>query len=328
MSTRPLSLRVDLALAAALALAVATASPARAGYPERPITIVVPFAPGGANDVVVRLIQAPLAEALGQPVIVENRGGAGGSIGIGQVAHAHPDGYTLLMAASGFAVNPSLYPKVPYDPLRDFDQVAELCTFPIVFTVRPDMGIDTLQGLVMRARENPGKLNYSTPGTGTVPQLATELLKLDTHVDMVHVAYPGAAPAAQAILTRTVEMASMSVAVAQPLIEGGLLKGLAVTSRERWPLLPSVPTVAEAGFPAATADTWQGIMVPAGTPREIAERLAAVLIEIVRRNDIRDKLLHAGFRATGIGPAEFHDRIVREVPQWKDLVAKAHITGE
>jgi len=142
-------------------------APAFAAWPDRPVTIVVPFAPGGANDVVVRLIQGPLGDALGQPIIVENRGGAGGSIGIGQVAHAKPDGYTLLMAATGFAVNPNLFAKVPYDPLHDFDEVAELCVFPIVFTVRPDMGIGTLQDLIARARANRGTLNYSTPGIGT-----------------------------------------------------------------------------------------------------------------------------------------------------------------
>jgi tripartite-type tricarboxylate transporter receptor subunit TctC len=314
-----------LALCSALVFPLA---PACAAWPERPVTIVVPFAPGGANDVVVRLIQAPLAEALGQPIIVENRGGAGGNIGIGQVAHARPDGYTLLMAATGFAVNPSLYAKVPYDPLHDFEQVAELCVFPIVYTVRPDMGVGTLAELIARARAKPGTLNYSTPGIGTVPHLATELLKLDTGIDMVHVTYPGAAPAAQAILTRTVEVASMSVAVALPLIEAGTLRGLAVTSHERWPELPMVPTVAEAGVPAASADTWQGIMVPAGTPKDVTEHLAGLLIEIVQRPDIRDKLLHAGFRATGRGPQEFRDRILLEVPKWKDVIAKAHIKAE
>ncbi len=299
-----------------------------ATYPERPVTIVVPFAPGGANDVVVRIIQNPLAEALGQPVIVENRAGAGGSIGIGVVAHARPDGYTLLMAATGFAVNPSLYAKVPYDPLHDFDEVAELCTFPIVYAVRPDLGVSNLQELIALARAKPGTLNYSTPGIGTVPHLATELLKLDQHIDLQHVAYPGAAPAAQAILTRTVEIASMSVAVAEPLIESGILRGLAVSSPERWPELPSVPTVAEAGVPAATADTWQGIMVPTGTPADIREKLEAALIEIVQRRETSDKLLHAGFRSTGKPARAFHERILRELPMWKDVIAKAHIKPE
>jgi tripartite-type tricarboxylate transporter receptor subunit TctC len=318
--------------AAKLALAIVCAgllpAVASAAYPERPVTIVVPFAPGGANDVVVRLIQAPLAEALGQPIIVENRGGAGGNIGISQVAHARPDGYTLLMAASGFAVNPSLYAKVSYDPLHDFEQVAELCVFPIVYTVRPDLGVGTLAELIARARSNPGALNYSTPGIGTVPHLATELLKLDTGIDMVHVGYPGAAPAAQAILTKTVQVASMSVAVALPLIDAGTLKGLAVTSHERWPELPAVPTIEEAGVPSAAADTWQGIMAPAGTPKDVIDRLAAALVEIVQRQDIRGKLLHAGFRATGKGPQEFRDRIIFEVPKWKDVIAKAHIRAE
>jgi tripartite-type tricarboxylate transporter receptor subunit TctC len=299
-----------------------------ATYPERPVTIVVPFAPGGANDVVVRIIQNPLAEALGQPVIVENRAGAGGNIGIGVVAHARPDGYTLLMAATGFAVNPSLYAKVPYDPLHDFDEVAELCTFPIVYAVRPDLGVSNLQELIALARAKPGTLNYSTPGIGTVPHLATELLKLDQHIDLQHVAYPGAAPAAQAILTRTVEIASMSVAVAEPLIESGILRGLAVSSPERWPELPSVPTVAEAGVPAATADTWQGIMLPTGTPADIRAKLEAALIEIVQRRETSDKLLHAGFRSTGKPARAFHERILRELPMWKDVIAKAHITPE
>jgi tripartite-type tricarboxylate transporter receptor subunit TctC len=161
-----------------------------------------------------------------------------------------------------------------------------------------------------------------------VPHLATELLKLDQNIDMVHVSYPGAAPAAQAILTKTVEIAALSVAVALPLIEAGTLKGLAVTGLERWPELPAVPTIAEAGVPAASADTWQGIMAPAGTPKDIIARLAAVLVEIVQRKDIRDKLLHAGFRASGDGPQEFRDRIFREVPKRKDVIAKAHIKAE
>ena len=188
--------------------------------------------------------------------------------------------------------------------------------------------MSTLAELIARARSHPGALNYSTPGIGTVPHLATELLKLDTGIDMVHVTYPGAAPAAQSILTKTVEVAAMSVAVALPLIEAGTLKGLAVTSHDRWPELPTVPTAAEAGFPAASADTWQGIMAPAGAPKEDIARLATALIEIVTRSDIRDKLLHAGFRATGKGPGEFRARIVSEVPKWKDVIAKAHIKAE
>jgi tripartite-type tricarboxylate transporter receptor subunit TctC len=303
-------------------------SAALAAFPDRPVTIVVPFAPGGANDVVVRAIQQPFAEALGQPIIVENRGGAGGSVGAAYVARARPDGYTLLMAATGFVVNPSLYDKVQYDPLKDFDQVAELTTFPVIYTVLPEMGVSTLQELIAYAKARPGKLNYSTPGAGTLPHLAAELLKLHTGIEMVHIPYPGAAPAAQALLSKTVEVASTSITVAKPQIEAGTMKGLAVTGVERWPELPNVPTVGEAGVPAALADTWQGIMVPAGTPREVVDRLAQALIEVMRRSDVRENLLRTGFYSTGRGPEDFHRRVVEELPKWKDVIQKARITAQ
>ena len=196
-----------------LATAIGFALPALAAYPERPVTIVVPFAPGGANDVVVRAIQQPLAEALGQPIVVENRGGAGGSLGTGHAARQKPDGYTILMAATGFAVNPSLYRKISYDPLKDFEPVAEVTTFPVIYAVRPDLGVKTMKELIAYAKKRAGGLNYSTPGAGTLPHLAAELLKLNTGVEMVHVPYPGAAPAAQALLNKTVDVASISISV-------------------------------------------------------------------------------------------------------------------
>ncbi len=223
-------LRLLFALASLGALPVAASA-----YPERPVTIVVPFAPGGANDVVMRAIQQPLAEALGQPIVIENRGGAGGSVGAGYVARARPDGYTLLMAATGFVVNPSLYDKVQYDPLADFEQVAEIATFPVIYMVRPDMGVNTLQEFIAYAKARPGLLNYSTPGAGTLPHLAAALLKLNTGIEMVHIPYAGAAPAAQALLSKTVEVASISITVAKPQIGVGAMKGLAVTGSERWP---------------------------------------------------------------------------------------------
>jgi tripartite-type tricarboxylate transporter receptor subunit TctC len=311
-------------LAACLALQPVNAM--AAGFPERPVTIVVPFAPGGANDVVVRAIQQPLAEALGQPIVVENRGGAGGSVGTGFAARARPDGYTLLMAATGYVVNPSLYDKVPYDPLKDFDQVAEIATFPVIYAVRPDMGVATLQELIAYAKARPGALNYSTPGAGTLPHLAAELLKLHTGIQMVHIPYAGAAPAAQALLGKTVDVAAVSISVAKPQIDAGAFRGLAVSGSERWPELPDVPTVGEAGVPAALADTWQGIMVPAGTPKEVIDHLAKALIEVMRRPDVRERLLRAGFYATGKGPDEFRKRVTAEVPKWKDVIEKARIT--
>jgi len=319
------SLIFGVALCCFGVLSVGTAA---AVYPERPVSIVVPFAPGGANDVVIRAIQQPLAEALGQTIVVENRGGAGGSVGAAYAARAKPDGYTLLMAATGFVVNPSLYDKVQYDPLKDFEAVTELTTFPVIYTVLPDMGVNTLQELIAYAKERPGKLNYSTPGAGTLPHLAAELLKLNTGINMVHIPYAGAAPAAQALLSKTVEVASTSITVAKPQIQAGTMVGLAVTGTERWPELPDVPTVGEAGVPAALADTWQGIVVPAGTPKEIVDRLAKALIEVMRRLDVRDRLLNAGFYSTGRGPDEFHKRIVEELPKWKQVIETGRITPQ
>src|SRR5262245_6053807 len=313
-----------------LATAVALSLPTivMAAYPERPVTILVPFAPGGANDVVVRAIQQPLAEALGQPIVVENRGGAGGSVGTGYAARQKPDGYTILMAATGYAVNPSLYEKVYYDPLKDFDPVAEVTTFPVLYAVRPDLGVKTMSELIAYAKKRAGGLNYSTPGAGTLPHLAAELLKLNTGIEMVHIPYPGAAPAAQALLSKTVDVASISISVAKPQIGAGSVIGLAVSGGERWPELPDVPTIVEAGVPAALADTWQGLMVPAGTPQDIIDRIAKATIEVVQRPEVRDRLLKAGFHATGRGPDDFRKRITEEVPKWKNVIQKARITAQ
>jgi tripartite-type tricarboxylate transporter receptor subunit TctC len=301
---------------------------ALATYPDRPVTIVVPFAPGGANDAVVRIIQQPLSDALGQPVIVENRGGAGGNIAFGFVARARPDGYTLLLAPNSFAINPSLYQKAAYDPFRDFEPVAEISYFPITFAVRPDLGVNTLQELIARAKEMPGSLNYSTPGRGTLPHLATELLKLRAGIDMVHIPYHGAAPAAQALISRIVDIGTMSIAVANPLIQAGQLKALAVTGAERWPDLLEIPTVEEAGVPFSVSETWQGVLVPAGTPKAVVDHLADVFVEIAHRPDIREKLRNAGFAATGRGPQALARRIAEDVPKWKEVIEKARISGK
>ena len=312
-----------LATASVTALSTDTAP---AAFPERPVTVVVPFAPGGANDIVARIIQQPLSDALGQPIVIENRGGAGGNIGFAWVARARPDGYTLLLAPNSFAVNPSLYDKVSYDPIRDFEPVAEISSFPNIFTVRPDTGLHTLQELVARAKEKPGTLNYSSPGPGTAPHLVTELLKLRTGIDMIHIPYAGAAPAAQALLSKIVDVGAMSISVAIPQIQAGNLKGLAVTGVERWPDLPQIPTVAEAGVPESVSEPWQGILVPATTPKDAIDRLAGALVEIAQRPDVREKLRSAGFAATGRGPEAFAKRIAEDVPKWKEVIEKARIS--
>jgi tripartite-type tricarboxylate transporter receptor subunit TctC len=297
-----------------------------AAWPERPVTLVVPFAPGGANDIVARILQQPLGDALGQPIVIENRGGAGGNIGFAWVARARADGYTLLLAPSSFSVNPSLYDKVAYDPVADFAPAAEISFFANVFAVRPDLGVATLAELIARAKAMPGRLNYSTPGPGTAPHLVTELLKQHAGIDMVHIPYAGAAPAAQALLSRTVDLGTMSISVAIAQIRAGHMKGLAMTGTERWPDLPDVPTVAEAGVPEAVSEPWQGILAPAGTPPEVIERLGKTLVEIVRRPDVRERLRQAGFAASGRGPDAFAKRIAEDVPKWKAVIEQARIS--
>ncbi len=315
-----------VALTAVVTLVVPTMT--LAAWPERTITLIVPFAPGGANDVVARVIQQPLADALGQTIVIENRGGAGGSVGTGFAARQKPDGYTVLLAASGFVVNPSLFDKVYYDPYKDFEPVAEFAKFPIVFVARPDSGMNTLADLIALAKKNPGKLNYSSPGGGTLAHLGAELLKLHAGIDMVHVPFPSAAPAAQAVIGKHVDLSAASVAVAKPQIDAGTLVGLAVTGRERWSELPKVPTVIEAGVPQAVVETWQGLMVPAGTPKDIVDRLAKAMLDVVERQDVRERMLKAGFQWSAAGPDAFRKRVLDELPQWKDLIQRARIKAQ
>jgi len=312
----------------AFAAALLSSRSASAEYPERPITIIVPFVPGGANDVVVRILSEPLAKALGQPIIVENRGGAGGNIGIVAAARSQPDGYTILMASSSFAVNPSLYPHVSYDPFADFLPVADVVFFPCVIAVRQDLGLKTLADLIAMAKRKPGQLNYSTPGIGTLPHLAAELLKLRAKIDIVHVPYAGAGPAVQALIGGTVEIGSMSMSVALPQVRAGSVNALAVTGRDRWSELPDVPTVAEAGFGETVAETWQGFLVPAGTPRTVVDRLAKETIAILERPEMRDKFQQVGFGVVAKGPDALRDRIAQEFSKWKDVIQRAHLKLE
>jgi len=307
---------------------VALSPPSLAEYPERPVTIVVPFVPGGANDIVVRILTEPLAKALGQSVVVENRGGAGGSIGAAAVARAQPDGYTLLMGSTSFAVNPSLQRRAGYDPFKDFAPVVDMVFFPCVIAVRKDTPIDNFADLLAAAKREPGKLNYSTPGNGTLPHLAGELLKIKAGIDIVHVPYSGAGPAVQALLGGTVEIGVLSMSVGLPQVQAGTVKALAVTGRERWPDLPDVPTLAEAGYPEAAAETWQGFFAPAGTPADAIDRLARETIAILRQPDTREKYRHAGFGVTARGPQELRDRLAEEYPKWKTVIEKAGLRAE
>jgi len=308
----------------ALGLAFAAGGAAHA-FPERPLTMIEPFAPGGANDITALILSEPLGVALGQRVIVENRGGAGGNIGITAAQRAKPDGYTMLLASTGFVVNPSLYQHVTYDPQRDFEPVAYIAQFPVALVVHKGAKIGSMKELIERARAKPGALNYSSAGAGTATHLAAELVKLRAGIQIVHVPHSGAAPALQSLLTESVELGSMSVSSVQGHVQAGTLVPLAVTGAERWPDLPDVPTLQEAGVANAVAETWQGMLVPAGTPKPIIDKLASALVEIVKRPEVKQKLMNAGYSATGGGPEAFRKIIADEVPKWKEVIALAGI---
>jgi tripartite-type tricarboxylate transporter receptor subunit TctC len=297
---------------------------ARAAWPERTITIIVPFPAGGPNDLLGRLLAANLAPKLGRNVIVENRIGAVGNIGLAAGARAAPDGYTFVVVTGVVLINPSVS-KVSYDPLKDFAPIAYLGAAPNVIITRPASGITSIADLIAKAKANPGKLNYASPGVGSVSQLAVELLKLRANIQITHVPFSGAAPALQAALAGTTDIASVSIAGLIGHIRSGELKGLAQTGAEHWVDLPDVPTMAEAGVPNAVVETSQMFLAPAGTPQPIIKRLAEETQAILQKPDVKEKMLKAGFMVKYEGPEELHARMVREIPVWKQIVERAGI---
>ena len=299
-----------------------------AAYPERPIKIIVPFTPGGANDLIARIVAAPLSQALGQSIVVENRGGANGNIGIAAAARAEPDGLTLLVSSNVFDVNPALYKKTAYDPIKDFAPISDLVSAPNVLVCRPALGIKTFAELAARARAHPTELNFSTPGAGSISHLGAELMKIRAGIGMVHVPFPGAGPATQAVLSGTVELAGITVSTALPHIKAGTLIALVQTGKERWPELPDVPTLAEAGLPNADSETYQSMYAPAATPKEILERLAREVVAIERRPEVRAQLEKVNFRVLGAGPQAQAARLAKDVATWREVITKSGIKVE
>ena len=296
-----------------------------AGYPERPIKIIVPFAPAGPTDIMARILSTHLGDAIGGTVIIENKAGAGGNIGIGAAAHAEPDGYTLLITSSAYVVNPGLYASIPYDPYKDFAPIAELGTSPNVIVVSPKLGINSITELIARAKADPNELNYASPGIGTTPHLSMELLKIVGGIQITHVPFSGAAPAIQAVLGGTTQIACAALPPARPLIESGALKALATTGAHRWFDLPDVPTMVELGYRDFIADTFQGFLAPAKTAPAIVELLSTKSVEILKTPKIAEQLRNDGFEVIANGPEGMRKRIEDEVPKWRDIVAKAGI---
>lgn len=311
---------------AALGLAMA-AVPVRAGeYPDRPIRLVVPFPPGGPVDTAARIMAQALTGPLGQSVVVENRSGAGGTIGVDAVAKAAPDGYSIAFASTGaVAVNASLMPNMPYDTLRDFAPVAILTATPSVLVVRPD-GPPGLGALLGRARREPGKLTFASTGPGGTPHLAAELLKLRAGVDLTHVAYRGAAPTITAMLGGEIDMTFLDLPVLLPVIREGKLKPLFITAEERSPLLPEVPTAAEAGVPGVLVENWYCMLAPAATPRDHITRLAwAVRDALAPDGPTARRFVEMGSRIVNAGPEEATEFIRAEIAKWAEVIRSANI---
>jgi tripartite-type tricarboxylate transporter receptor subunit TctC len=324
-SRREVLRAVGLLTGAAVASSFGPAAATAAGYPERPVKIIVPFAPAGPTDIMARILVAHLADAIGGTLIVENKPGAGGNIGIGAAAHAEPDGHTLLITSSAYVVNPGLYANIPYDPYKDFAPIAELGTSPNVILVDPKLGVNSIPDLIARARANPDELNYASPGIGTTPHLSGELFKIVGGIQITHVPFSGAGPAIQAVLSGTTQIAFAALPPARPHIESGALKALAVTGAHRWLDLPDVPTMVELGYTDFISDTFQGFLAPAKTPPAIIELLSTKSIEILKTPAIAAQLRNNGFEVIANGPDGMRKRIADEVPKWRDIVAKAGI---
>jgi tripartite-type tricarboxylate transporter receptor subunit TctC len=313
---------VRLALLA-IVVALGATSSARADYPERQITMIVCFPAGGGTDIAARLINTQLGEALGKPVIIENRGGAGGNIGIAAAARAGGDGYTLLVCSSAFVVNPSLYAQVSYDPFKDFLPVMVIGASPNVFVVPAQSEIKSMPELIAKAQASPGKLNWTSAGVGTTPYLAGEVLQLRTGIKMLHIPFAGAAPATTATLAGQVEMYVANIGSLMGVIDAGKVRPIAVTSEKRWGDLPNVPTLDELGVKDAVSDTFQAIYAPAGTPQPIVDRLVKELKIILARPDVQEKFVKAGLPVVAEGPDVFRARIAHEVPMYKEIIDKA-----
>ncbi|MEA2948841.1 MAG: hypothetical protein QOI40_4171 [Alphaproteobacteria bacterium] len=311
-----------LAMASLLAFSAAL-DVARADYPERQITMIVCFPAGGGTDIAARLISTQLGEALGKPVIIENRGGAGGNIGITAAARAGGDGYTLLVCSSAYVVNPSLYAQATYDPFKDFLPVMVIGASPNALVVPAQSEIKSLPELIAKAKANPGKLNWTSPGAGTTPYLAGEVLKLRTGISMQHIPFAGAGPATTAVLAGQVDMYTANIGSLMALIDAGKVRPIAVTSKKRWADLPDVPSFEELGVKDAESDTFQAIYAPAGTPQPVIDRLVKELNAILSRPDVKEKFVKAGLPVVAEGPEMFRARIAHEVPMYKEIIDKA-----
>jgi len=317
-------MRRTITMAAAAAGAVLFSPIHAADYPSRPIRFVIGFAPGGASDTMVRVIGARLAENLRQPVVIDNRPGAGGNIAAEIVARAQPDGYTLLLGNNGIlAVNVSLYPKIGFDPLRDFAPVVLIASQPNILAVHPAVAAKSVKELVALAKAKPGQLNYASPGAGTTGHLAAELFKRMAGVDMVIVPFKGGGPSVASVLAGQTQFTFATALSVQPHIKAGRVRALAVTTAQRSPNFPDLPTVSEAGVPGFDAITWHGVVVPARTPQAVVARLNREFNAILQQPETRERLNTLGSDIIGGEPRALADYVRAEIPKWAKVIRES-----
>ncbi|WP_066270731.1 tripartite tricarboxylate transporter substrate binding protein [Hydrogenophaga palleronii] len=311
-------------LAMAATLGVATTAMAD-DYPNRPIRVIVPFPAGQASDTIVRLVGDQLGRRLGQPIVVENKPGAGGNLGTEQGARAAADGYTLTIATAALPISKLVYRKLAYDPVKDFDPVTLMTVTPLVLVTRPDLPVNSVKELVELARKTPGKLTFASSGLGTSHQLSSELLKALADVDILHVPYRGSAPAHLDLMSGRVDMMFDNIVPVTPHIQSGKLKALAVTTKERAPAMPGVATMAESGYASFEAVAWFGVLAPAGTPAPIVDKLSREINAVLKMPEVNAKLVSMGANVTGTSPAEFRGFMAAEINKWVPVVQRAKI---
>jgi tripartite-type tricarboxylate transporter receptor subunit TctC len=320
-------LRSLLFTAAGLLVALTATAAAQADYPNRPVRLIIPFPPGGSNDVVGRVIAQHLGDALGKQVIVDNRGGAGGVVGTEQAAHAAPDGYTLLGISLAHAVNPWLY-KLPYDPIKAFAPIGIMGKGPVVLSVNPTLPVHSVKELIALAKEKPGDLQYASAGVGSFQHLSAELFKLTAAVDLLHIPFKGGGPAMVDVMGGHTKVMFSSLVQTTPNIKSGKLRALGVGGTERSKILPDIPTIAEAGVPGYASENWWGIVAPAGTPAPIIEKLHAALTTAQDNPEAQKYFDTEGATIVKMSTDQFGKFMVSEMNKWEQVVKKGGIKAQ
>jgi len=308
---------------------MACAGLVNAAWPTKPVTFIVPYPPGGGTDIIARIVQEPLSKQLGQPIVIENRGGAGGSVGTAAAARATPDGYTLLFTLSSHSINPAIYAQLPFDTERDFRPISLVCSLPQLFAVNNATPYKSLEDVVQYMKKNPGKLDYASVGIGSPSHMAGELLELQLNAYMVHIPYRGGGPAVAAAMAGDVPLVIVSIPAAMSQVRSGRLRPLAVSTQKRTSILPDVPTVAEAtGLKNFEVDSWYGMFAPAKVTDETVAVMNKAIANAVALPEVKAKLIEQGAEGMSSTPERLRSIVSREIAQWRELVKHTRIEGE